>query len=64
MTCIFGDFLLLAALFQPLLPNKQNSILFFGAVKTTLQAYVAIWIEDSERKPVKTIQLWVGKDGG
>lgn len=24
--------------------------------------YVAVWIEDSKRKPVKTIQLWVGKD--
>lgn len=24
--------------------------------------YVAVWIEDEKRKPVKTIQLWVGKD--
>ncbi len=24
--------------------------------------YVALWIEDEKRKPVKTIQLWVGKD--
>ncbi|WP_375749567.1 DUF2271 domain-containing protein [Vibrio sp. HN007] len=24
--------------------------------------YVAVWIEDDERKPVKTIQLWAGDD--
>ena len=24
--------------------------------------YVAVWIEDSNRKPVRTVQLWVGKD--
>lgn len=24
--------------------------------------YVALWIEDEKRKPVKTIELWVGKD--
>ncbi len=24
--------------------------------------YVAVWVENSERKSVKTIELWVGKD--
>ncbi|MGF1727871.1 DUF2271 domain-containing protein [Photobacterium nomapromontoriensis] len=24
--------------------------------------YVAVWIEDSQRKPIRTVQLWVGKD--
>ncbi|MGF1734456.1 DUF2271 domain-containing protein [Photobacterium satsumensis] len=24
--------------------------------------YVAVWIEDNRRKPVRTMQLWVGKD--
>ncbi|GAD77222.1 hypothetical protein VAZ01S_066_00140 [Vibrio azureus NBRC 104587] len=33
-------------------------------INTTTYArpYVAVWIEDADRKPVKTIQLWVGKD--
>lgn len=24
--------------------------------------YVAVWIEDAQRKPIRTVQLWVGKD--
>lgn len=24
--------------------------------------YIAVWIEDSKRQPVRTLQLWVGKD--
>jgi len=24
--------------------------------------YIAVWIEDKQRKPVRTIQLWVGQD--
>lgn len=34
------------------------------AVETSVYArpYVAVWIEDGQRKPIKTIQLWVGKD--
>lgn len=24
--------------------------------------YVALWIEDAQRKPIRTLQLWVGKD--
>ena len=33
-------------------------------IDTTMYArpYVAIWVEDSSRKSVKTIELWVGKD--
>lgn len=33
-------------------------------ITTTMYArpYVAVWIENSERKSVKTIELWVGKD--
>lgn len=29
---------------------------------TYARPYVAIWIEDDQRKPVRTLQLWVGKD--
>lgn len=33
-------------------------------IETSIYArpYVAVWVEDEKRKPVKTIQLWVGKD--
>ncbi|MBW3698111.1 DUF2271 domain-containing protein [Vibrio sp. T187] len=33
-------------------------------IETSMYArpYVAVWIEDSKRKPVKTVELWVGKD--
>ena len=33
-------------------------------VDTSMYArpYVAVWVENSERKSVKTIELWVGKD--
>lgn len=27
-----------------------------------LRPYVALWIEDEQRNPVRTLQLWVGKD--
>ncbi|GAL17489.1 putative exported protein [Vibrio maritimus] len=36
------------------LPKIQTS--------TYARPYVAVWIEDSNRKSVKTVQLWVGKD--
>jgi len=34
------------------------------AVEASIYArpYVAIWIEDEKRQPVRTIQLWVGED--
>lgn len=33
-------------------------------IETSMYArpYVAVWVENSERKSVKTIELWVGKD--
>ena len=33
-------------------------------IQTSMYArpYVAVWIEDQQRKPVRTVQLWVGKD--
>ncbi|USD67112.1 DUF2271 domain-containing protein [Vibrio sp. SCSIO 43136] len=33
-------------------------------IETSMYArpYVAVWIEDSQRKPVKTVELWVGQD--
>ncbi|MCW8331735.1 DUF2271 domain-containing protein [Photobacterium sp. SDRW27] len=33
-------------------------------IQTSMYArpYVAVWIEDANRKPVRTVQLWVGKD--
>ncbi|WP_064608978.1 DUF2271 domain-containing protein [Photobacterium sp. J15] len=33
-------------------------------IETSMYArpYVAVWIEDANRKPVRTVQLWVGKD--
>lgn len=29
---------------------------------TYARPYVAVWIENDQRQPVKTVQLWVGKD--
>ncbi|MEI6897889.1 MAG: DUF2271 domain-containing protein [Psychromonas sp.] len=29
---------------------------------TYVRPYVALWIEDAQKTPVRTIQLWVGKD--
>lgn len=29
---------------------------------TYARPYVAVWIEDAQGKPVRTLQLWVGKD--
>ncbi len=46
-------------------PNAKVEFEFeLPAIETSMYArpYVAIWVEDSQRKPVKTIQLWVGKD--
>ena len=36
------------------IPNIEASIY--------ARPYVAVWIEDKQRKPVRTIQLWVGED--
>jgi hypothetical protein len=45
--------------------NAQMDIeLIIPTVETSIYArpYVAVWIEDAQRKPVRTLQLWVGKD--
>jgi len=38
--------------------------LVIPAIETSIYArpYVAVWIEGVNRKPVRTLQLWVGKD--
>lgn len=45
--------------------NAQMDIeLVIPSIETSTYArpYVAVWIEDAQRKPVRTLQLWVGKD--
>lgn len=45
--------------------NAQMDIeLVIPSIVTSTYArpYVAVWIEDAQRKPVRTLQLWVGKD--
>jgi len=49
----------------PLLDNAQMDVEFvLPKIKTGTYArpYVAIWIENSQRKPVRTLQLWVKED--
>lgn len=43
---------------------KVDIRLQIPTIKTTTYArpYVAVWIENDQRKSVKTVQLWVGKD--
>lgn len=54
------------SLFAAPLPDRAKVDFEFELPKidTSMYArpYVAVWIEDDKRKPVKTIQLWVGKD--
>lgn len=50
---------------KPLPVNAAMEIEFeLPKIETSMYArpYVAVWIEDANRKPVRTIQLWVGKD--
>lgn len=50
---------------KPFADNAKVNVEFeLPKIDTSMYArpYVAIWIEDDKRKPVKTIQLWVGKD--
>ncbi len=50
---------------QPLPDSAKLDINFvLPKIDTSMYArpYVAIWLEDSKRKPVKTMELWVGKD--
>lgn len=49
----------------PLPENTKIEVqLTLPVIETTIYArpYVAVWVEDAQRKPVRTIQLWVGKD--
>lgn len=49
----------------PLPDNAQMDVEFvLPKIKTGTYArpYVAIWIENSQRKPVRTLQLWVKED--
>ncbi|MCV5225270.1 DUF2271 domain-containing protein, partial [Escherichia coli] len=58
----FTPFSLSAA---PLPDNaKVDFELELPKIDTSMYArpYVAVWVENDQRKPVKTIQLWVGKD--
>jgi hypothetical protein len=43
---------------------KMDIELVIPSIETSTYArpYVAVWIEDAQRKPVRTLQLWVGKD--
>ncbi|SON49751.1 DUF2271 domain-containing protein [Vibrio tapetis] len=45
--------------------NAQLDVEFsLPTIETSMYArpYVAVWIEDSKRQPVRTLELWVGKD--
>ncbi|MGF1755396.1 DUF2271 domain-containing protein [Vibrio makurazakiensis] len=54
------------AVFAAPLPDSAKLDINFELPKidTSMYArpYVAVWLEDSKRKPVKTMELWVGKD--
>ena len=55
----------LTAFAKPLPESASMDIEFqLPKIETSMYArpYVAVWIEDSNRKPVRTVQLWVGKD--
>ncbi|EDP57819.1 DUF2271 domain-containing protein [Vibrio sp. AND4] len=55
----------MSLLAAPLPDNAKIDFEFeLPKIDTSMYArpYVAVWVEDDERKPVKTIQLWVGKD--
>ena len=56
---------LASAIAKPVPENAQLEVNFtLPAIDTTMYArpYVAVWVEDANRKPVRTVQLWVGKD--
>ncbi len=55
----------LSVIAKPLPDNAKVDIEFeLPKIDTSMYArpYVAVWIEDEKRNPVKTIALWVGKD--
>ena len=54
-----------SAIAKPLPDSALMDIEFeLPKIETSMYArpYVAVWIEDANRKPVRTVQLWVGKD--
>ena len=54
-----------SAIAKPVPETAQLEVSFaLPAIDTTMYArpYVAVWVEDADRKPVRTVQLWVGKD--
>ncbi len=48
------------------IPDSASMDIHFElpAIQASMYArpYVAVWIEDQQRKSVRTVQLWVGKD--
>ncbi|MGF1718931.1 DUF2271 domain-containing protein [Vibrio kyushuensis] len=55
----------IAVFAKPLPESAKLDISFeLPKIETSMYArpYVAVWLEDSNRKPVKTMELWVGKD--
>lgn len=56
---------LASAIAKPVPETAQLDVSFtLPVIETTMYArpYVAVWVEDADRKPVRTVQLWVGKD--
>ncbi|MCD9551415.1 DUF2271 domain-containing protein [Photobacterium carnosum] len=56
---------LASAIAKPVPETAQLEVSFaLPTIDTTMYArpYVAVWVEDADRKPVRTMQLWVGKD--
>lgn len=50
---------------KPIPDSASMDIQFeLPVINTSMYArpYVAVWIEDQQRKPVRTVQLWIGKD--
>ncbi|WP_299688950.1 DUF2271 domain-containing protein [uncultured Vibrio sp.] len=50
---------------QPLPETAKLDVSFeLAKIETSMYArpYVAVWVENSERESVRTIELWVGKD--
>ena len=69
LTQFFGASLLLCGSMSlsasPLPAQAKLAVEFeLPSIETSMYArpYVAVWIEDQQRKPVRTVQLWVGKD--
>ena len=62
---VFSLCFVLPSIAKPIPESAQMDIeLVIPAIETSIYArpYVAVWIEDKQRKPVRTLQLWVGKD--